>query len=604
MSLVKPILEYVKALKPKKSFSQTVSAFKRLMSYHRKYVGFIVLIFAVSIIRSYLFILEPFYTALIIDNVIVGGNTALLSGYLMTILLAGIGFAICSVVVTILNGVMSQFIIRDIRTDYYSSLQGKSFSFYDSNPVGDLISRATMDLQVVDSFTKTWLVTLLNAVFTVIATFWVIISISPVMTLIVLVTMPLIFYFTTRLFVETMPLFRTMQLILGKLSSYIQQNIVGMKTIRIFRREKDVVEGFKQVEDVYVRTAIEAGRIQAIFLPLSSAILTLGIVFIYVYAGFSLSIPGSTLLIGDIILFARYMIRMTFPLRDFSTTLGTWIMASSGLERIFDMMDVPKIVKDTPDARDVTIKEGKVEFRDVTFGYMKDRPMLKDVSFTAEPGESIAILGATGSGKSSLIYLIPRFYDVTGGSITIDGVDVREFKLSALRRQIGVVLQDVFLFSGTIKENIAFGKPDATIDEVVQAAKMARIHEFIESLPAGYETLVGERGVTLSGGQKQRLTIARALLINPKILIMDDSLSFVDAKTEQEIQSAIQEAARTRTTLIIAQRFSTIKNADKLMVLDNGTIVEFGTHKELLAKNGFYKRIYETQFLEKSLADT
>jgi ABC-type multidrug transport system fused ATPase/permease subunit len=604
MSLVKPILDYVKALKPKRNFSQTVSVFKRLMSYHRKYIGFISLTFAVSIIRSYLSVLEPFYTALIINNVIIAGNTTLLSGYLMTILFAGTGFAICSVVLMVLNGVMSQYIIRDIRTDYYSSIQGKSFSFYDSNPVGDLISRATMDLQFVDTFTKTWLVTLLNAVFTFIATFWIIISISPAMSVIVLVTLPLIFYFTTRLFVETMPLFRVMQLILGKLSAYIQQNIIGMKTIRIFRREKDVVEGFEEVEAIYVRTAIEAGRKQAIFLPLSSSILTLGIVFIYVYAGFSLTIPGSTLLIGDIILFARYMIRLAFPLREFGTTLGTWIMASSGLERVFDVMDVPKIVKDRPGARQVNIEKGKVEFRDVTFGYVKDRPMLKDVSFIAEPGESIAVLGATGSGKSSLIYLIPRFYDVTSGSVAIDGVDVREFKLSSLRRQIGVILQDVLLFSGTIKENIAFAKPDATMDEVVTAAKMARIHEFIESLPAGYETLVGERGVTLSGGQKQRLTIARALLINPKILIMDDSLSFVDAKTEQEIQFAIQEAARTRTTLIIAQRFSTIKNADKLMVLDNGTIVEFGTHVELLAKDGFYKRIYETQFLEKSLAET
>jgi ATP-binding cassette subfamily B protein len=221
-----------------------------------------------------------------------------------------------------------------------------------------------------------------------------------------------------------------------------------------------------------------------------------------------------------------------------------------------------------------------------------------------QPGEKVAILGATGSGKSSLIYLIPRFYDIQAGNIKIDGSDIREFNLASLRKQIGVVLQDVFLFSGTIRENIAFGRPEASMDEIVQAAKLARIHEYIESLPSSYDTTVGERGVTLSGGQKQRLTIARALVGNPRILIMDDSLSFVDAKTEQEIQSAIEEATRTRTTLIIAQRFSTIRTAQKILVLENGSVAEFGTHDELMAKNGVYKKVYETQFAQKTSSIT
>jgi ABC-type multidrug transport system fused ATPase/permease subunit len=466
--------------------------------------------------------------------------------------------------------------------------------------VGDLTSRATVDLQLVDMFLRTWLGTVLNAVFFTIIIIVIIYPISPIMTLISMATMPLIFYFTTRLWVDTMPLFRNMQLILGRLTSYIQQNIVGMKTIRIFRREKDAVDGFKEVENIYVNTAISAGKIQSIYMPLGPAILTLGIALVYVYAGYSLSIPGSVLTIGDIILFARYMMRLTFPLRDLSTTLGTWIAAYAGLERILEITDTPRNVEDQPDAKDIKIEKGKLELENVTFGYAKDRPVLDNITFVVQPGEKIAILGATGSGKSSLIYLIPRFYDIQTGSIRMDGTDIRQFKLDSLRRQIGVVLQDVFLFSGTLKENIAFGKPNASMDEIVQAAKAARIHDFIESLPCGYDTPVGERGVTLSGGQKQRMTIARALITNPRILIMDDSLSFVDAKTEQEIQAAIEEATKTRTTLIIAQRFSTIKTAEKILVLENGSVAEFGTHDELIRKNGVYKKVYETQFVQKA----
>ena len=604
MSIAKPLLDYAKSLRPQKGLTQSVSAFKRLMKYHRKYSSFVVVIVVLAVLRSILFSIEPLYTTFIIINVIgPPSNTSLLGGYLLVIILAGIGFTITNFVLLFTQGVMSQYIVRDIRTDYYRSLQGKSFSFYDSMAVGDLTSRATVDLQLVDMFLRTWLGTVLNAVFTAIIIIAIILPISPTMTLISMATMPLIFYVTTRLWIDTMPLFRNMQLIIGRLTSYIQQNIIGMKTIRIFRREKDVVDGFKEVESIYVNTAISAGKIQSKYMPLGPSILTLGIVLVYVYAGYTLGIPGSALAVaqvGNIILFARYMMRLTFPIRDVSQTLGTWIAAYAGLERVLEITDAPRNVEDLPNARDIKIEKGKLELENVTFGYVKDRPVLDNVTFTVEPGEKIAILGATGSGKSSLIYLIPRFYNIQQGSIKIDGKDVREFKLASLRKQIGVVLQDVFLFSGTLKENIAFGKSDASMDEIVQAAKLARIHEFIESLPTGYDTAVGERGITLSGGQKQRITIARALVSNPRILIMDDSLSFVDAKTEQEIQSAIEEAAKTRTTLIIAQRFSTIKTADKILVLESGSVAEFGTHEELLAKSGVYKRVYETQFVQKT----
>ena len=602
MSIAKPLLDYAKSLNPQKGFAQSFSAFKRLMNYHRRYPWYIAAITVLALIRAILFALEPLYTYYIIVNVIGPTNTSLLPGYLLVIMLAGTGYAISNFTLTYVHGRMSQYIVRDIRTEYYRSLQGKSFSFYDSVGVGDLTSRATVDLQLVDMFLRTWLGTVLNAVFFTIIILIIIYPISPIMTLISMASMPFIFYFTTRLWTETMPLFMNMQLIMGRLTSYIQQNIVGMKTIRIFRQEKDVVDGFKSVEDIYVNTAISAGKIQSIYMPLGPAILTLGIALVYFYAGYTLSpnIVLATIQVGNIILFARYMMRLTFPIRDVSQTIGTWIAAYAGLERVYKMTDAPREVEDAPNARDIKIEKGKLELENVTFGYVKDRPVLTNVTFTVQPGEKIAILGATGSGKSSLIYLIPRFYDIQSGSIRIDGTDIREFKLASLRQQIGVVLQDVFLFSGTIKENIAFGKPEASMDEIMQAAKSARIHDFIASLPSGYDTPVGERGVTLSGGQKQRITIARALLGNPRILIMDDSLSFVDAKTEQEIQSAIEEATKTRTTLIIAQRFSTIKTAEKILVLENGSVAEFGTHEELIARDGVYRRVYETQFVQKA----
>lgn len=588
------------SLKITRSFSQSISAFKRLMSYHKKYVLFIFITALISILRAYLFTLEPIYTSLIIDKVIVGGNTNLLPQYLTMILLAGIGFGFTNFLISLINGAMSQLIVRDIRSHYYSSLLSKSFSFYDSTSVGDLISRATMDLQVVDSFLRAWTGTVFNAIFSTITIIITMYSINPNLTLISLIPMPFIFYFTTKLWIETMQLFRRMQLLLGKLSTYIQQNILGMKTVRIFRRERDVIENFKKVEQFYVGTAIEAGRLQSLFMPLGPAILTLGVAAVYVYSGYSITALGSALTVGDVILFARFMLRLTFPLRDLSVLLGTWMNASAGLERVFEMIDVPESVKDLLGAEDIKIEKGEVEFRNVTFGYVHSNPVLRDVSFVVKPGEKIAILGATGSGKSSLVYLIPRFYDVDSGSILIDGIDIRKFKLSSLRRQIGLVLQDVFLFSGTIKDNIAFGKPDTSMENITKVAKMARIHDFIESLPEGYDTFVGERGVTLSGGQRQRITIARTLLTDPKILILDDSLSFVDAKTEQEIQLALEEAMKGRTTFIIAQRLSTIKNADKILVLEDGRVAEFGTHEELLSKSGTYRRIYETQFLSKA----
>lgn len=601
MSVAKPILEYIKTIKTQANVLRSTSMFKRLLTYHKRYLPLIILVVGLTILGSYLFTLEPLFTAQIIDQVVVQRKTELLQGLIINIVLAIVSFGILNFIIAYVQGYFAQMVVKDLRSDYYSKLQRKSFKFFDASAVGDLVSRATMDVQAVEAFVKTWLGTVTSTIFVAVIAFVIMYSINPIMSLLAVAPLPLVFYFQAQLWIKTMPMFRKMMLILGRLGAYVQQNIIGMKVVRIFRGEDELVLGFRQVEEEFVETAINAGKIQSKYMPTASAIVTLGIIGVYIYGGNLVAAPAAILSIGGLTLFARYMMRMSFPLRDLSMLSGTWINAAAGLERIFQIMDIPEDVNNAEPTNDLkpVPEEGEIEFKNVTFSYSKERPVLKNISFRANPGEKIAILGATGSGKTSLVYLIPRFYDPDSGNILIDGRDIRSCGLSNLRRKIGLVLQDVFIFTGTLKDNIVFSKPDASMEEIESAAKMARIHDFINSLPEGYATLVGERGITLSGGQRQRITIARALLAKPKILILDDALSFVDAKTENEIQQAIEDAMKGKTSFIIAQRLSTIKNADRIMVLDKGEIVELGTHDELIAKNSVYKRIYETQFLEK-----
>jgi ABC-type multidrug transport system fused ATPase/permease subunit len=606
MSVAKPTLEYIKAIKTQANVLGSRTMFKRLLTYHRRYLPIIILVVGLSILASYLFTLEPLFTAQIIDLVMTQGKTELLQGLIINIILAIVGFGILTFIVTYVQGYLAQMVVRDLRSDYYSKLQRKSFKFFDASAVGDLVSRATMDMQIVEAFERIWLGTITNAIFVLAIAFGIMYSINPIMSLIALAPMPLVFYFQVQLWIKTMPMFRKMMLILGRLGAYIQQNIVGMKVVRISRREDELDQGFRLVEKEFVDIAIAAGKIQSIYMPTASTIVTLGIVAVYIYGGNLIVSPAAILTIGSLTLFARYMMRMSFPLRELSMLSGNWINAAAGLERIYQIMDIPEDVEAPANAAgpEPVTNQGEVEFKNVTFGYVKEKPVLKNISFKANPSEKIAILGATGAGKTSLVYLIIRFYDPDSGSILIDGKESKNYELSDLRHKVGLVTQDVFIFTGTLRDNIAFGKPDATMEEIESAAKMARIHDFIESLPEGYNTIVGERGITLSGGQRQRITIARALLTKPKILILDDALSFVDARTENEIQQAIADAMKDRTSFIIAQRLSTIKNADKIMVLDNGAIVEFGTHNELIAEDTVYKRIYETQFLEKAIHST
>jgi ATP-binding cassette subfamily B protein len=379
------------------------------------------------------------------------------------------------------------------------------------------------------------------------------------------------------------------------LNQGLQENLSGIRVVKAFVRSDYENKRFEKANTELYHTSLKMTRYISVFRPIITALMNMGIVAIIYYGGLQVFVGTTT--VGQIVAFTNYVFRTMFPLLMLSMMAGQIAAASASSTRIMEVLDAEPEVKDEPDAIVLDAIQGRVTFKNVSFSYRNDEgdPVLSDISFTAEPGEKVALLGRTGSGKSSLINLIPRFYDTMKGCITIDGVDVRDIKMSNLRSHIAISLQEAILFSGSIRDNIRYGDPDATDEEVITAAKTAQAHEFITSFPSGYDTMVGQRGVNLSGGQKQRLAIARALLVKPKILILDDSTSAVDVETEAEIENALDALMDETTSFIIAQRISTVLKADKILVLDNGRIAAEGSHDELIDTSPIYREIYDSQ---------
>ena len=400
----------------------------------------------------------------------------------------------------------------------------------------------------------------------------------------------------------TQPLFRVVQQRLSALNTILQENLAGIKVIKAFTREARERQKFGEAADNLLNQQIKIARLFTFLFPLIFLIANLGQATT-LYVGGQQIVRG-TLTLGEWQEFSLYLIYLFMPIAQFGFIITQFGQAAASAARIFEILDTKVDVTDQPGATELPKVEGRVKFEDVSFRYYAGGdPVLKNVSFEAEPGQAIALLGATGSGKTSIINLLPRFYDPTEGKITIDGHDVRSVTIESLRAQIGIVLQETTLFAGTIRENIAFGKPEASLEEVTAAATAAAAHEFILSFPDGYDTAVGERGTTLSGGQKQRIAIARALLLNPRILILDDSTSSVDLATEAHIQDALDKLMKGRTSFVIAQRISTVINADQILVLDKGEIVARGRHEELLEENEIYAEIYNSQLLGEEKAE-
>lgn len=490
----------------------------------------------------------------------------------------------------------SQGVAFDMRNDLFAKIQNLSFSYHDQNRTGQLMIRATDDVEKVRLFIGQGLVQLLGAVVLLVAVLIILFTTNTQLALTALPIVPLGLIVFMIFGAISGPLFGKVQQKLSDLNTILQENLAGIKVVQAFTREKEQQTKFRAAADALLQQQITVTRVLVFLFPLIFLIANLGQTAVTYFGG--RQIISSTLTFGEWQEFSLYLLYLFIPLGQFGFIVTQLGQASASAGRIFEILDAKNDVTDKPDARVLPPVEGAVKFENVTFRYFgSGEPVLRDVSFEARPGQTIALLGATGSGKTSIINLLPRFYDPTQGRITIDGHELRDVTLDSLRSKIGIVLQETTLFSGTIRDNIAFGKPDATMEEVIEAAKAAAAHEFIESFPQGYDTPVGERGSTLSGGQKQRLAIARALLLNPHILILDDSTSSVDLATEAKIQKALDRLMKGRTSFVIAQRISTVVNADQILVLDKGAVVAQGRHEDLMEDSPIYAEIYNSQLL-------
>lgn len=492
---------------------------------------------------------------------------------------------------------LSQNIAFDLRNDLYEKIQRLSFSYHDRNRTGQLMIRATDDVEKLRVFLGQGLLMALQAVLLLTGTLILLSMTNPRLTLVVLPTLPIAFGLFMVFGKKAMPLFGEVQRRLSRVNTILQENLAGLKVVKAFTSEKREEERFGESIDSLLEQQLKVSRFFAFLFPVIFLIANLGQAAILYFGG--RQIVMGTLTLGEWQKFSLYLMFVFIPMGQLGMIVSLMAQASASADRIFEILDAKNDVEDKPDAIELENVSGRVVFDDVTFRYFEHgEPVLQHVSFGAEPGQTVALLGATGSGKSTIINLIPRFYDVSSGQILIDDHDVRDVTRESLRQRIGIVLQETTLFGGTIRDNIAFGRPDATAEEVELAAKAAAAHDFILEFPAGYETLVGERGSTLSGGQKQRIAIARALLMNPQILILDDSTSSVDLNTEYEIQKALDELMLGRTSFVIAQRISTVLNADQIIVLDKGRIVDSGVHEELMENSAIYAEIYHSQLAE------
>ena len=501
---------------------------------------------------------------------------------------------------TFLGEWISQRVAYDIRNRVYDRLQRLSYAYHDQQQTGAVMSRATQDVEAVRMFVSMGLARGFYVLLLLVAVLTLMVITNWQLALIVWVFIPIIAWRSTVMAITLRPLWYKIQEGMARMATVLQEALSGARVVKAFAREEHESAKFRKEATALYESAYESSRVTAVNSPAMTGLWLVATAATLWVGGIQVS--NGNMDVGELTAFLLYLTVLQAPVRILGWIIMISARANVAGQRLYEILDAESSIRDKPNAVELTKTQGRVRFDGVSFGYDALAPVLRDINIDAQPGQVIALMGPTGSGKTTVVQLMPRFYDVTAGSITIDGHDIRDLTLTSLREAIGIVQQDVFLFSATIRDNIAYGAVNATDEEVVTAAQEAHIHEFIEGLPDGYDTWVGERGITLSGGQKQRVAIARTLLLDPKILILDDSTSSVDTQTEYQIQQSMTRVMEGRTTFVIAQRLRTVKMADEIIVLQDGEIVERGKHDELLAKDGIYREIYDLELRDQEEA--
>ncbi|MBN1121595.1 MAG: ABC transporter ATP-binding protein [Anaerolineae bacterium] len=574
---------------------------RRITSYLKPYRNWMLIAFGLIIIEALTQLIIPRLLQYVID----AGITPRVMRVIITGSLLMLGAAAIGAYATVQRAVyaarFSQSMAYDMRNDLFTRIQTLSFGNLDRIQTGNLITRVSNDVDQVRMFTSLGLMLIVRALVLVVGSVGFLIATNARLTLIVAVLFPLIgvvFYFVARI---AQPLFKELQARLSILNTVTQENLAGAEVVRAFVQESHEIDRFDQANTSFTQQALKVNRLMATAFPLIFMFTSLGTLAALLLGG--LQVINTTMTVGELVAFNNYLMTASFPILMLGMILSMMPAADASAERILEVLDTEPEVKEADHPRDPGQIAGRVTFENVSFHYngSSDCEVLCDIDLEIDPGQRVALLGATGSGKSTLVNLIPRFYDASSGRVLIDGVDVRDLSETALRAQIGFAMQQTTLFSGTVAENIAYGRPDAPREEIIAAAKAAQAHDFITAMPEGYDSKVESRGANLSGGQKQRIAIARALLIDPAILVFDDSTSSVDMDTEFRIQEALEELMEDRTTFIIAQRISSVLNADKIVILDRGRITAQGTHRELIKSSPIYQDIYRSQLRDDAL---
>jgi ATP-binding cassette subfamily B protein len=578
-----------------------VRTFVRLLGFLRPYRWSLAVSVVLAVGSQAAAVAIAFLTGDALQGAVDSESTNTLWTLALAVLLVGLARALFMAGRRLISGHQALGVEYDMRDEIYAKLLRLSFGFYDRHQTGQLMSRATVDLQSVRFFLGYGLIFFFQHVITIVGVGIALFVVEWRLAVAAMAFMPVLVFLAYRYSQVSHPVLRDVQQRLADVATVAEENIVGVHVVKSFAQEQNESAKFAgRAERVFERS-LDANRQRAIYVPILSFLPLMAQATVLLLGGHM--VANGQMGLNDFFTFNVLVLMLVMPLRMLGMWIGQAQRATASGERIFEVIDEPEDVRDVPGARDLPPGDGRVVFENASFAYVEGRNVLDDVDLEIEAGRTIALIGHTGSGKTTLASLVPRFYDVTSGRLTIDGADVRDVTLTSLRRAIGIVAQDPFLFSATVRDNITFGAPEATDGDVVRAAQLAQAHDFIEKLPDGYDTVIGERGITLSGGQRQRIAIARALILDPRILILDDATASVDATTEARIRLGLREAMKGRTTLIVAHRLSTVALADELVVLDRGRIAARGTQAELLEDSPVFRDIYEHGLLEREFAE-